>query len=537
MMSAVRLKAIVIATLLAPVAECAFAQSSQTPATVPEPAAPEQSAKPADQTSVLPPVVMSSPQPTVKKKQASRTKKVSQAVGPATAGGSGSAGAADAGPAPTENPKGPGNGIVAGRTTSGSKTDTPIIEIPQGISVVTSEQIRDMGATSVVEATRYAPGVRSESFGSDTRNDWFLVRGFSAQETGYYLDGLQLFSTAFATWRLEPWGLDRIEVLRGPSSVLYGGGNPGGLINAVSKRPGPGLENSVSTGIDEFGNAYAATDLSGQLGGSGEVFYRLNMLGRTGGTQVDHVDNDRFFIAPSILWKPNSDTSVVLLSSYQRDKTAIQNFLPYVGTVVNAPFGKIPTSLDTNNPGYGSFKREQAMVGYEFDHRLNDTVSLRQNFRYGHLEVDLLGLYGQGYAVPPTATSGVISRGNFITQPITDEFTVDNQAEFRFGTGPLFHKVLAGLDYKNYRIADDQGFAFRFADLDVVNPVYPPNPAPPSTRYLLATTVQQQLGVYLQDQIKIEKLTVALSGRHDWVNTDRDDKLVAAQSVNVNDAA
>ncbi|MBS0232507.1 MAG: TonB-dependent siderophore receptor [Proteobacteria bacterium] len=522
--------------------ESAIAQDSPPPLTArtnaeagaPKPQTP---VKPAPNTADLPPVVVTAPAELSKPvKKPAKAKPLVRNVSQPTVSNVQPA-AASAGLGESENPKGPGKGIVAERTTSGSKTDTPIIEIPQGISVVTGEQIRDMGAMSVVEATRYAPGIRSETFGSDTRNDWFLVRGFSAQETGYYLDGLQLFSTAFATWRLEPWGLDRIEIIRGPSSVLYGGGNPGGLINAVSKRPGLGLDNAISTGIDEFGNAYAATDLSGQLGGSGEVFYRLNMLGKTGGTQVDDVDNDRFFIAPSLLWRPNADTSLVVLSSYQRDKTAIQNFLPYVGTAVDAPFGRIPTSLDTNNPDYGSFKREQAMVGYEFEHRVNDAVSLRQNFRYGHLEVDLLGLYGLGYAVPPTSTSGIISRGNFITQPVADEFNIDNQAEFRFGTGPLFHKVLTGIDYKHYRIADDQGFEFRFADLDVVNPVYPPNPAPPSTRYLLATTTQEQLGVYLQDQVKIEKLTVALSGRHDYVSTDRDDKLSAAQSVEVDEGA
>lgn len=538
-MGRARFGALAIAAALSPFHGVAFAQTSPSTSAPPTRGTSESpSTAPSSQNNVdLPPVVITAPTqpPKVVKKQ-TKAKAAAKKAGTSSSRVA-EAGTPVSGSSASEDPKGPGKGIVAERTTSGSKTDTPIIEIPQGISVVTAEQIQDMGATSVVEATRYAPGIRSETFGSDTRNDWFLVRGFSAQETGYYLDDLQLFSTAFATWRLEPWGLDRIEIIRGPSSVLYGGGNPGGLINAVSKRPGPDLDNAISTGIDEYGNAYAATDLSGQLGNSGEVFYRLNMLGRIGGTQVDDVDNDRFFIAPSLLWRPNADTSLIFLSSYQRDKTAIQNFLPYVGTAVDAPFGRIPTSLDTNNPDYGSFRREQTTVGYEFEHRLNDNLSLRQNFRYGHLEVDLLGLYGQGYAVPPTATSGVISRGNFITQPIVDEITVDNQAEFRFGTGPLFHKVLAGLDYKNYRIADDQGFEFRFADFDVVNPVYPPNPAPPSSRYLLATTTQQQLGVYLQDQIKIEKLTVALSGRHDWVNTDRDDKLFAAQSVNVDDGA
>jgi iron complex outermembrane receptor protein len=434
-----------------------------------------------------------------------------------------------------ENPKGAFNGPVAKSTTSGTKTGTPIIEIPQGISVVGAEQISRQNADTIVAATRYAPGIRSETFGGDTRNDWFLIRGFPAQDTGLYLNGLQLFSTAFATWKIEPQGLERLEIIRGPSSVLYGGGNPGGLINAISKRPGPGLEQSLSTGIDEYGNAYGAMDVSGQIGGTGEVFYRFNALGRIGDTQVDDIENDRIFIAPSLMWKPNSDTSVVVLASYQRDKTAIQNFLPYVGTVVSAPYGRISTDFNTNNPGYGSFEREQFHIGYEFEHQVSEAFTLRQNFRYSHVDVDLLGLYGLGYSSPPTATSGVISRGNFITTPVADQFTVDNQAEFLIETGPLAHRILAGLDYKSYTIDDEQGFEFRFADLDLANPVYPGGISAPTSRYLDATTTQQQLGLYLQDQIKIDRLTVALSGRHDWVETDRDDDLSPAGTVKVNE--
>lgn len=437
----------------------------------------------------------------------------------------------------SENPKGAFNGPVAKTTTSGTKTGTPIIEVPQGISVVGAEQISRQNADTIVAATRYAPGIRSETFGGDTRNDWFLIRGFSAQDTGLYLNGLQLFSTAFATWKIEPQGLERLEIIRGPSSVLYGGGNPGGLINAISKRPGPGLEQSLSTGIDEYGNAYGAMDVSGQIGGTGEVFYRFNALGRIGDTQVDDIENDRIFIAPSLMWKPNSDTSVVVLATYQRDKTAIQNFLPYIGTVVSAPYGRISTDFNANNPGYGSFEREQFHIGYEVEHRLSEAFTVRQNARYSHVDVDLIGLYGLGYSSAPTATSGVISRGNFITTPVADQFTVDNQAEVLVETGPLAHKILVGLDYKDYTIDDEQGFEFRFADLDLANPVYPTGITPPTSRYLDATTTQEQIGVYLQDQIKIDRLTLALSGRHDWVETDRDDDLSAAGSVTKDETA
>ncbi|MCG7393631.1 TonB-dependent siderophore receptor [Microvirga sp. ACRRW] len=436
-----------------------------------------------------------------------------------------------------ETGTGPVNGYVATQTTTGSKTDTPLIETPQSVSVVGREQIVDQGAQSVVEATRYSPGVRSESFGNDARNDWFLIRGFPSQATGYYLDSLQLFSTAFATFKLEPYGLERIEILRGPSSVLYGGGSPGGLINAVSKKPPLTPFREITMGVNNYGNVYGAFDLGGPVavnGGDSQFYYRVVGLGRIGDTQVEDSEDNRAFIAPSLTWKPSDDTTLTILGSYQKDKTNGQNFLPYAGTVVPAPFGRIPTKLFTSNPGFDSFEREQAMIGYQFEHRFNDTWTLRQNLRYNHLAIDFTTLYGLGYAAAPTATQALLARGNFVTKPRVDLFTVDNQAEARFATGPLQHKLLLGLDYKRYSIDDEQGFEMG-PSLDLVNPVYIPA-TPTTSRYNLSNTTQTQLGAYVQDQIKIDRFTLVLSGRHDWVNTDNTNTLFPSSSYEGNDS-
>lgn len=418
-----------------------------------------------------------------------------------------------------ETAKGPVDGVVAKRSASGTKTDTPIISTPQSISVVGREQMERQGVTTVTEAMRYTPGVRSDTFGADTRNDWFLLRGFQAQTNGYFLDGLQLYSTSFATWKVEPWGLDRLEIIRGPSSALYGGGNPAGLINGVSKRPGPDAVRSISTGVDEYGNGFGALDVGGEIGKSGHVFYRLNALGRMGDTQVDDIDNDRFFVAPSLLFR-DADTSLTLLASYQKDRTAIQNFLPYGGTVVPGSFGKLPTSLNINNPDYGGFSREQSMIGYEFEHKLNDALSIRQNLRYGRLDVDLRGLVGFDF---DNGANRSLFRYNFVTAPRARQFNVDNQAEVRFNTGALSHKVLAGLDYTHYRLDDDQASG-NAPPLDVLALDYPPI-TDPTSRYILNSTTLQQVGLYLQDEIKVNRFTFLLTGRHDWVDIDRDDKL------------
>lgn len=429
-----------------------------------------------------------------------------------------------------ETATGPVPGYVAKRSATASKTDTPLIETPQAVTVVGREQMEDQGVTTLMQAARFAPGISTDSFGADSRNDWFRLRGFSAQETGVYLDGMQLYAApaGFATWKLEPWGLERVEVLRGPAAILYGGGNPGGLVNAVSKAPPFRPQGQITASVDEFGNTWGAFDFGGPIGN--EWAYRVIALGRLGGTQVDDVDNNRIFVAPSVTWRPSDATTVTLRASYQRDESDIQNFLPYVGTVRQATFGRIPTDLNTNNPGYGKFEREQAMIGYSLEHRFSDAWAVRQNLRYSYLKVDQLGLYGVGWTNglldPPNPPT--LARGNFWTMPTANMFTVDTQAEWKVDTGILRHKVLFGVDYKYYRL-DDESRYVAGTPLDVSNPVYLPV-APPTagTRYEYSSTTVNQLGLYLQDQIKIDRLTLALGGRYDFLSVERRDKVFAS---------
>jgi iron complex outermembrane recepter protein len=433
-----------------------------------------------------------------------------------------------------ERATGPVKGVVAERSASGTKTDASLLETPQAVSVVGREQMDAQQVQSIVEATRYTPGVRAESFGGDSRNDWFLVRGFPSQEAGYYLDGLQLFSSSFATWRLEPFGLERIEAVRGPSSVLYGGTNPGGLLNLVSKRPPTEPLRRVEAGINEYLNGYGAVDLGGPIGQSEQWFYRVSVLGRGGNTQVRSIDNNRLFIAPSLTWKPTDRTSLTLHGSYLLDRTRGQNFLPYVGTVVDAPYGRIPTDLFTSDPSMDRFARDQGLVGYEFEHRFDDTWTVRQNLRFGRLGIDFQTLYGVGHATTPEDAK--LARFNFVTTPRSSLFTVDTQAQARFTTGPLRHDVLFGLDYKHYRLNDAQGFEATDA-LDLLAPVYG-SYAPTGSRYNLSRTRQNQLGVYLQDQLQlVERLRLVLSGRHDWVGVQLTNPLLAAASYEGRDSA
>jgi iron complex outermembrane recepter protein len=430
-----------------------------------------------------------------------------------------------------ENPRGAVQGYVAGRSMAGTKTNTPIMETPQSLSVIGSEQIRDQKPGKFDEIMRYTPGVLAGTFGADPRNDWFLIRGFKSDDVGLFLDGLQLFYTSFASWKLQPFNLARVEVLRGPSAVLYGGSSPSGIVNAVSKMPPTEPIRYLETGVNNFGNAYLAFDFGGPVATApenGKLFYRVVGQIQNGGTQVDFTPDNNYFIAPSLTWKPDADTTFTVLASASKNDTRSQNFLPYTGTVVSAPFGRIPTSLFASDPSVDKFKREQEMLGYQFERNLSDDVTFRQNARFAHVDVTLATLFGLGYETTPAAAN--LLRGNFITRGVANQGNLDSQLEYRFNTGILQHTALFGLDLKHYRIDDRQGFTCCALALNFVNPVYG-NVAPLNWTFNTDTTLtQKQLGFYAQDQIKLDRFTLVLSGRNDWVATTNDNHLATGQS-------
>ncbi|WP_407154429.1 TonB-dependent siderophore receptor [Bradyrhizobium sp. STM 3557] len=434
---------------------------------------------------------------------------------------------------PGSDPRGPINGYVATRSMTGTKTNTPIMETPQAISVIGAEEIRDQKPQSLAEALHYAPGVNAQFFGSDVRNDWFKVRGFDAEDVGFFMDGLQLFSTGFATWKLQTWGLERIDILRGPSAVLYGGSGPGGIINAISKVPSFAQSNTVEAGINSFGNAYTAFDFTGPFmtadGPSKELAYRVLGSIRNGGTQTDFTPDNSYFIAPSFTYQPDLDTRFTVLASATKYDTRPQNFLPYTGTVVNAPFGRIPTSLYASDPANDTFKREQEMIGYQFEKNLTDSLTFRQNARFAHDDVTLQLLLGNNYDLgpdgKPNPASASLSRFNSFNHDIANQANLDNQFEYRFNTWGIQHTTLVGVDLKHYRIDDLQSFAFGAPSLNLLNPTYGYDGGFPSTIFLDRTITQKQAAIYAQEQMKIGKLTLVFSGRNDWVDTDLNNRI------------
>lgn len=438
-----------------------------------------------------------------------------------------------------ESPRGPIQGYVANRSSSGTKTNTLINETPQAITVIGADQIRDQKPAKFDQILSYAPGVVGGTFGSDVRNDWFMIRGFPSQDNSLFLDGLQLFYTSYASWKLQPFNMERVEVLRGPSAILYGGSSPSGLVNVVSKMPRAEPIRYVETGVDNYGNAYFGFDINTPIKlapGNGELYTRIVGQVQNGGTQTDFTPNNNYFIAPSLTWKPDIDTTLTILGSASYNETRPANFLPYVGTVTNAPFGRISTGFYGGDPSTDSFKREQEMLGYQFERNLSDNVTFRQNARYSHVDVNYasltLGALAPPYSTYANIATGDLLRYGFSTRGIADQAQMDTQVEYRFSTGILQHTALFGLDLKHYRIGETQGLAAGYPNINAVNPTYATLPqirtAAGFSNYRDGTQTQNQLGVYLQDQIKLDRFTLVLSGRNDWVRNVRFDEAFGA---------
>jgi len=427
-------------------------------------------------------------------------------------------------PQPIPSGNGPINGYVAGRSLTATKTNTPLLETPQAISVVGREQMSDQGAQTVVEVLRYTAGVSVNVNPNDTRFESLRIRGF---EPVLYLDGMQLPYGAgqFGRPKVDPFMLERIEVLRGPSSALYGQIAPGGLINLVSLMPAPVAHRTVEFQANSFGRAQAAFDVGGPTDPKGEFLYRVTGLVHGGGTQIDHVDDFRGVIAPSFTWRPNGDTKLTVLGSFQRDDTGVEiQFLPARGTLLPNPNGVVPINKFVGEPGFDNYRRTQYWAGYQFEHRFNEAFSVRQNLRYASVDTNIKAVIGQGGLAADLRT---LNRFAFMVPEKADAFTVDNQAEARFSTGPLSHTLLFGLDYRHATSTFKQYFG-PAPSIDLFNTVYGSAITPPP---LTTSTSQKQdqLGLYVQDQIALDRWRLTLSGRHDWVSTDTSDYLSKTQ--------
>lgn len=407
-------------------------------------------------------------------------------------------------------------GYVATRSGTATKTDTPIHETPQAVSVVTREEMSVRGVRDIGEAVAYTAGASVGATGETALfgGNSVRVRGFGGGGTaGYsfneYLDGMKLQGTGYDGGNLDPYLLERVEVVKGPASVLFGQTQPGGIVNMVSKRPGPGMVNEVRLGAGSRSRAEGAVDAGGSLGA--QLHFRVTGLALREDLQQDPSGRERRVLAPALSWS-NGRTSLTALAHWQRDEidATLLNIVPAAGLFGN-PHGRVRSDIRVGEPGYEYWDRTTMAIGYLFSHAWSDTLVFRQNLRYSRNELDSQWVYRRALA----ADARTLNRSAFAAFEDARTATLDNQVEWRFDTGAARHTLLAGVDYQRRTNDAVRHFGTNAVPaIDLFAPVHH-QAIPAQPVYQSEDVTGRQLGLYLQDQIRFGALSVLVGGRRD----------------------
>ena len=430
-----------------------------------------------------------------------------------------------------------GSRYVPATSITASKNDAPLVETPQSVSVITRDQIDLLGFVDVQQAVRYTAGVVGETFGPDLRFDFLSVRGFTPKQ---YIDGLQApISTAIYSVGVDLYAFEEVDILKGPSSVLYGNAPPGGIYNLVSRRADStfGGEIGVRAGEQDFAQVQAT--MTGPVADGLAV--RFTGLYRDRGSQVDFVDAERVTVAPTATWRIGPDTELTGLAYYQHDVVTgdTNGFLPVEGVLLPNPNGKVRRGTNLGEPSYNRYERRQFGAGYDFSHRFGSDVRIRSNAKWSEYDEDTALVYATGLDPADLRT---VSRSLFPYRERVASFAADNRVEARVATGPIEHSLLAGVDYRNVSNDADFGFAFGAGGtIDLFDPAYDRAPIEtPPLAFSFNDQRVKQAGVYVQDQARIGGLVLTLGGRQDWVEirnratgeTEKQDKFTYRVSTN-----
>ncbi len=396
------------------------------------------------------------------------------------------------------------DGYVATVSDSATKTSTPLVRVPQSVSVVTEEQLEDRNVQTLLDAVSYVPGVRVGAFGLDPRFDAFFIRGFSATYSGIFRDGLREFNNGFATFDIEPYTLGGITILKGPSAGLYGSSNAGGIVDLRSKRPTTQAFREIEGQIGSNDRYQANFDAAGPMNADGTMFYRLTGVARDADTDYPFASDDRLAIAPAFTYAPDGDTSLTVLGELQRSRSG--------GTVAYLNENRRVTDFPYGDPNFNDLDQTQGRIGVEFEQRIGDALVFRQKARYQAADVYAEYVYPLGGPV-----GDVLARGTGNVDQTLKGVVSDTQLEAKFETGALAHTLIGGVDGSYAEFENREGFGSA-PSISVSNPSYGAPIGTPS--YSLAGTVDQgQIGLYLQDEIAYGGFTLTLGGRHDWVET------------------
>lgn len=394
------------------------------------------------------------------------------------------------------------------------KLNAPIQDQPYSISIVDPEFMKDTGAKTIQDALLYTPGVYAGNFGLDTRIDGASIRGINA---GRYLDGLREIYGSYNSVRTNIYALESLEVLKGPSSMLYGQGDLGGIINGVSKLPKAEKGGEIWGQYGSYNRKQVAFDVTGPVDDNEQFLYRVVGLQRDSDTQVDHVEDDGYLIAPSFTWNISDKTSMSLLLNRQENKGQVSaQFLPQAGTLDRGSLGYIDSDTFVGEPGWDKYDREKTEVTLFFDHQFADNWTFSTTARYTDSSTETREHWISIPSVPDA--NGFAPRTIFTADAETRVFNIDARVNGVFDLAMTRHNLVVGIDRQDARWEQDNYF-YGYGlggDINVYNPQYGNlqdqviNPTDRPDNEI------EQVGVYLADHIEIGRVVLSTGLRHDW---------------------
>ena len=409
-------------------------------------------------------------------------------------------------------------GLISYVSATGSKSDTPIIETPLSVSVLTETRIEDLGAVTVQDAIGYVAGLYNGPYGVDTRGDWAQIRGVAPVQ---YLDGLKSLFGYYNNVRVNPYSLGQIEILKGPSSVLYGQGSTGGIINLVSKRPQAETQGEFWAQLGNYSRKQVAGDITGALNQDASLTGRFIGLYRDSDTQTDYVPDNSLVLNPSISLHASEDTKITLIGNIQRNESGSSTqFFPWQGTLFPNEFGQIDSSTFVSEPGFDKYDTEQDALTAIVEHDINLNWHLRFASRYSDSHADYNTMYGW----PPVFAEDnrTVNRVSYLSRADANAWTTDVQLHGSVITGAVEHDLVFGLDFQDAYTDNDYAYG-AMNPLDLYAPEYGQANGLPTEAGVtdLPSTTTYQLGFYAQDNMRIaDKWLVSAALRRDRATTN-----------------
>ncbi|WP_155274530.1 TonB-dependent siderophore receptor, partial [Piscirickettsia salmonis] len=270
-----------------------------------------------------------------------------------------------------------------------------------------------------------------------------------------FLDGLLSTVAHYNNTRVDPYALERMEILRGPAGMLYGQGALGGSVNLISKRPKADAAREIGVSVGSYDRKQVQADLTGPLDEDGQWLYRLVALGRDSGSSVRHARDNRYFLAPSLTWQPSAATSLTLLGNIQEDDAGNTiSYFPWLGTVTPTSSGYIARDTFAGEPDFNTMLARQRAVGYQFQHVFNDMLTVSQNLRY----ISSMRRSRKVSAVNwVRGSERLMNRSLLHSDSELRYWVIDNHAQLKLNTGPMSHTLLGGLDYQDTNTSSHSG--------------------------------------------------------------------------------